>query len=111
MAATSLEKKNPFGNKIAIPDKVAKIYKLIHKKSGALGGNGYNGAIYGELTVGSMQRVIDILVDSCEMTHKSRFIDVGAGLGKPNFHAAQYPAVRLSLGIELEDIRYQVSRY
>lgn len=31
------------------------------------------------------------------------------GLGKPNFHAAQDPQVRLSIGIELEDIRFQLS--
>jgi hypothetical protein len=42
------------------------------------------------------------------MTNQSRFIDVGSGLGKPNFHAVQDPGVRVSLGIELEDIRWQV---
>ena len=39
-----------------------------------------------------------------------RFIDIGAGLGKPNFHVAQDPCCRLSLGVELEDIRWQVRR-
>jgi hypothetical protein len=28
--------------------------------------------------------------------------------GKPNFHAAQDPRVRLSIGVELEEIRWQV---
>lgn len=37
-----------------------------------------------------------------------RFIDIGAGLGKPNLHVAQDPCCRLSLGIELETIRWQV---
>ena len=76
--------------------------------TGALGGNGYVGAIYGELTMHSMQRVINFMVDKCELSRSSRFIDVGSGLGKPNFHASQDPCVRLSLGIELEDIRWKV---
>jgi hypothetical protein len=93
---------------IFIPPRVNKIYKIVRKYTGALGGNGYDGAIYGELTVGSMQRVLNILVDECEMTSHSRFIDVGSGLGKPNFHASQFPKARLSVGVELEEIRWKV---
>lgn len=88
--------------------KVDKIYGIVRKSSGALGGNGYDGAIYGELTQRSMQKVLEFLVGKCQLNSQSRFIDVGSGLGKPNFHASQYPGCRLSLGIELEDIRWQV---
>lgn len=98
-------------SKMIIQSGVRKVYKILQKKTGALGGNGYVGAIYGELTMHSMQKIIDILVEKCEMTSKSRFIDVGSGLGKPNFHAAQYPGVRISVGIELEDIRYQLAMH
>lgn len=45
------------------------------------------------------------------MDAQSRFIDVGSGLGKPNFHVAQSPGVRLSVGIELEHIRWQLAMY
>lgn len=89
--------------------RVKKAYKIIQKSTGALGGNGYNGAIYGELTLHSMQKVIDFLVDNCELGQGSMFIDVGSGLGKPNFHASQDPAVRVSIGIELEEIRWQLA--
>jgi hypothetical protein len=89
-----------------VPNQVKQVYKVIHKATGVLGGNGYNGAIYGELTVGSMQKVIDFLVSECELSQASRFIDVGSGLGKPNFHALQSPEVSLSLGVELEEIRW-----
>ena len=98
----------PLASKVIINKRVDMVYKLINKMTGSLGGNGYNGAIYGELTMHSMQKVVDILVQKCEFTHHSRFIDVGSGLGKPNFHVAQYPAVRLSIGVELEEIRWQV---
>lgn len=37
--------------------RVKKVYKIVQKSTGALGGNGYNGAIYGELTLHSMQKV------------------------------------------------------
>lgn len=93
---------------LSISPRIKKIYKLILKSTGTLGGNGYDGAIYGELTMHSMQRVINVLVEKCELTYASKFIDVGAGLGKPNFHVAQDPAVRISIGVELEDIRWKV---
>ena len=96
---------------LIIDPKVEKIYKLIRKSTGTLGGNGSTGAIYGELTMHSMQKCINVLVEKCEMNHTSRFIDVGSGLGKPNFHAAQDPACRLSLGVELESIRWQLAMH
>jgi hypothetical protein len=100
---------NIFGHKVVQDPRVSKVYKMIHKYTGTLGGNGYDGAIYGELTQGSMQKVLDIMVEKLGMDNQSRFIDVGSGLGKPNFHAAQNPQVRLSVGIELEEIRYQMA--
>lgn len=94
---------------LSVDWKTERVYKIIQKATGALGGNGYNGAIYGELTMRSMQRIINTLIEKFDLNSSSRFIDVGAGLGKPNFHAAQDPGVRLSLGVELEDIRWQLS--
>jgi hypothetical protein len=94
-----------------LPKEVDAVYKLIARKTGALGGNGYSGAIYGELTMHSMEKVLQVLVHFCELNENSRFIDVGSGLGKPNFHALHSPAVRLSLGIELEEIRWQVINF
>jgi hypothetical protein len=93
-------------DQLEVSNKVKQVYKIVHKATGALGGNGTTGAIYGELTIGSMQKVIDYLVSDCELTTASRFIDVGSGLGKPNFHALQSPGVCLSFGVELEEIRW-----
>ena len=99
----------PQAGKIAIPPAVTAAYKCISQATGSLGGNGSTGAIYGEITVGSMQHIMNYLKDKCDLTEGSRFIDVGSGLGKPNFHAAEDPAVRLSIGAELERIRHEVS--
>ena len=98
-------------NKIKVGARAQKAYSIIRNCTGTLGGNGTTGAIYGELTMGSMQKIINLMVEQCELDNQSRFIDVGSGLGKPNFHAAQDPQCRLSVGVELEDIRWHLSMY
>jgi hypothetical protein len=98
-------------SKVKISPRVDKVYSIIRQCTGTLGGNGTTGAIYGELTMGSMQKIINLMIEKCELNNQSRFIDVGSGLGKPNFHAAQDPQCRLSVGVELEDIRWQLSMY
>lgn len=57
-----LIRKGEFGKRgkkpsASLDSKVHRVYKLINKSTGALGGNGYDGAIYGELTMHSMQKV------------------------------------------------------
>jgi hypothetical protein len=91
--------------------RVNTVYRCIQRATGSLGGNGCGGPIYGELTVGSMQNVIDYLVNKCEFSESSRFIDIGSGRGKPNFHVAQDPGVCLSIGVEVEEIRWRVCNF
>jgi len=50
--------------------------------------------------------VVDLLIDECDFSKDSVFLDIGAGLGKPNFHAAISPGVKLSLGVELIGTRW-----
>jgi hypothetical protein len=40
---------------------VQQVYSVLQAATGSLGGNGNSGAIYGELTQNSMQRVVDLL--------------------------------------------------
>lgn len=89
-------------------NKIEDLYSIIHKATGSLGGNAYASAMYGELTRGSMDAIFKLLKDECELNDKSSFIDIGSGLGKPNFHAAQM-GIHLSIGVELVDIRHQLS--
>ncbi|KDO26937.1 hypothetical protein SPRG_07650 [Saprolegnia parasitica CBS 223.65] len=88
---------------------VASIYKVIHKTTGALGGNAAGGAIYGEITRNSMGKILEYMQKNCELGRDSVFLDIGSGLGKPNFHASMTPGVAVSYGIELEDQRWQLS--
>lgn len=108
LSTQPLSDNDAFVGKILIPPTVTVAYKCIHQATGKLGGNGATGPIYGEITVGSMQHIFNFMKQECGFTADSRFIDVGSGLGKPNFHAAQDPGVRLSIGVELERIRHQV---
>ena len=48
------------------------VYKLVRKTTGTLGGNGYDGAIYGELTMHSMHKIVNILMSKCEVGNFSR---------------------------------------
>ncbi|RLN73081.1 hypothetical protein BBJ28_00003788 [Nothophytophthora sp. Chile5] len=88
---------------------VTEVYKAIRKSTGSLGGNAAGGAIYGEITQASFQRVVDYLKQHCELSAASRFLDVGSGLGKPNFHVAIDPGVEVSYGVELEELRWHLS--
>ena len=53
-----------------------------------------------------MQKVVELLKEHAGLDAKSKFIDVGSGLGKPNFHVAADPGVALSYGIECETNRW-----
>lgn len=104
-------KKLPFGGKtkpIEIPKNVKRVYNIVHKHTGNIGGNGHGGAIYGELTTGSMQKMTNLMIEHTGLSKDSRFIDVGCGLGKPNLHVAQYPGVDFSYGIEMEKVRWML---
>mmetsp|Transcript_37509 Transcript_37509/g.82121 ORF Transcript_37509/g.82121 Transcript_37509/m.82121 type:complete len:394 (+) Transcript_37509:116-1297(+) len=85
---------------------VKKVYSLVSGRTGSLGGNGAGGAIYGELTSGSMQKMVDLMKLHTDFGPDSRFIDVGCGLGKPNLHVATDPGVSFSYGIEHEKVRW-----
>ncbi len=100
---------NPFRGGVVVPASVKRVYSMIGKTTGSLGGNGATGAIYGELTVGSFQKIVDLLKAHCNLNCNSRFVDVGSGLGKPSFHVAQDPGCQMSFGVELEELRWRLS--
>lgn len=83
-----------------------KLYGLIQTKTGSLGGGGSGGEIYGELTQASFHKIITVLKQRCKLNRDSVFLDIGSGLGKPNFHVAIDPGVHMSLGIEIQGSRW-----
>ena len=103
------KKKLIFGrlvDEINIQPNVRKVYGIIRKLTGSIGGNGSHGPIYGELTMTSMQKVINLMKEHMNFNSNSKFIDVGSGIGKPNLHVCQDPGVKLSYGIEIEQSRW-----
>ena len=94
---------------IMVKDSVKKVYGIIRKLTGSIGGNASHGPIYGELTMGSMQKMVELMKQHTGFDHSSRFIDVGSGIGKPNFHVANDPGVDLSYGLEVDADRWLLS--
>jgi Histone methylation protein DOT1 len=93
-------------NEITIQENVRLCYGIVKKLTGSIGGNASGGPIYGELTIGSMQKVVRIMKTLTGLDSSSRFIDVGSGIGKPSIHVAQDPGVAFSYGIEVEVDRW-----
>jgi len=111
ISVPSVKRRLLFGryvHQVQCTSNVEAVYKIVHKLTGNIGGNGYSGPIYGELTKHSMQKVIDLMVKATDFSSSSRFIDVGSGIGKPNLHVAQYPGVEFSCGVEMEHTRWSL---
>ena len=103
------KKRLPFSNpQIETQKNVKDTYTIVRRLTGSIGGNGSSGAIYGELTMGSMQKMINLMKKYTSFDSNSRFIDVGSGIGKPNIHVCQDPGVEFSYGIEMERSRWML---
>lgn len=87
-------------------ERIDNLYGLIRNKTGSLGGGGSGGEIYGELTQYSFHKIVLKMIEICDLSSNSIFLDIGAGLGKPNFHTAIYPGCKMSLGIEIQGSRW-----
>ena len=88
-----------------VQQRVKTLYSLI-QRTNKVGGEGMGGAIYGEITIGSMTKMMHYLKEHTDFGPDSVFIDVGSGLGKPTMHAAVDPGCRLSLGVEMQGVRW-----
>lgn len=88
---------------------ISAMYRTIESATMRTGGGGNNGPIYGEMAQRSMERVVSVLVEHYGMNKCSRFLDVGSGIGKPVFHVGAQTQPVLSMGIEIEEIRYMLS--
>jgi len=62
--------------------------------------------IAGEITMSSMERIIESMRKLTNFNSSSRIIDIGCGQGKPNFHFAIAVNPVLNVGIELVPMRW-----
>jgi SAM-dependent methyltransferase len=88
-----------------VTDMVTQVYKIIRQATKDMRPGVTGDGIYGELTQGLMAKVIQNLQTHTDLNASSHFLDIGLGLGKPNFHVAQEVGC-VSIGIEAEPIRY-----
>ena len=82
---------------------VADLYKAASRWMRRLGGGEGLTGIYGTLTRGDVEKVMQALTADTGMNRGSRFLDVGAGLGQPLLHAALKPGVARARGFEIDD--------
>jgi len=61
--------------------------------------------------MGTFQKIVNVLCQHTGFDASSSFLDIGSGLGKPNLHVALNPGVQLSFGIEVEELRWQLSMH
>jgi hypothetical protein len=95
------EEKDQLNNgKVSIQPNVEQIYSIMQAKTGGLGVNAEGGPIYGELTKGAFQKIVNCMKEFMEFNKNSCFIDLGSGGGKPNLHVSQDPGVAISIGVE-----------
>lgn len=90
-----------WNSKLVVRHCTDKLYRAVQSLC-SLGGNGSGEAIYGEMTIGSFQRIVDHMKKYLAFTKESKFLDIGSGVGKPTLHVSQDPGVALSMGIELK---------
>jgi len=91
---------------VHIPANVRKTYRIVGRLTSSIGGNASGGPIYGELTMSSMQKMVNLMKKHTSFDSRSSFIDVGSGIGKPNLHVTQDPGVEFSYGIEVHHDRW-----
>jgi uncharacterized membrane protein YgcG len=56
-----------------------------------------------------MQKMVDLMIQHTGLDRDSFFLDVGSGIGKPNFHVANDPCVQVSFGLEVDPDRWLLS--
>jgi 16S rRNA G527 N7-methylase RsmG len=76
------------------------VYGILNRCAnvGAVGG-----AIFGEITQQKFQEIINYMKEHCEFNDESLFLDVGSGMGKPNFHAAIDPGCKVIIIVVMKN--------
>lgn len=95
-------------NEINQQRKTERAYQIVKKITNDLTGGCSGGKkcspTYGEFTMGSTTNILNAM-----QLHKNAiFLDVGSGRGRVNFHCSSLNLVKASIGIEIDENRYQV---
>jgi hypothetical protein len=88
-------------------DALYRIMQRIERNIG--GGEGFEG-IYGSIRPKGMTRVLKCMIDACDLGPSSCLVDVGSGLCRPLMHAAVFPGVQTTVGIEIDSVKCAKAR-
>jgi len=88
-------------------DVIKKLYGQMRSVERALGGGEGVAGLYGSITQGSMEKVIQAWKEKCEFGRKSIMCDIGAGLARPLLHAIGDGEIdgSRSFGIEIDMVK------
>ncbi|EGD72899.1 hypothetical protein PTSG_04628 [Salpingoeca rosetta] len=90
--------------------RVDRVYRIIGRKHDVTSGADGRYGITGHATKGSMAKLLTLLQNKCELNENATFLDLGHGMGRPNFHAAALtPPVKASVGTEYNPHLYKQS--
>ncbi|KAG2445539.1 hypothetical protein HXX76_000154 [Chlamydomonas incerta] len=85
--------------------RVDALYGLMQSFENKLGGGEGVEGLYGSITQGGMQKILECLAHNTGLDHRSTFIDIGAGLGRPLLHAMVSHGVPCTWGVELDRVK------
>ncbi|PNW79759.1 hypothetical protein CHLRE_08g365550v5 [Chlamydomonas reinhardtii] len=85
--------------------RVDALYGLMQSFENKLGGGEGVEGLYGSITQGGMQKILECLAHNTGLDHRSTFIDIGAGLGRPLLHAMVSHGVPCTWGVELDKVK------
>eukprot|EP00045_Choanoeca_perplexa_P014204 m.165793 g.165793 ORF g.165793 m.165793 type:complete len:768 (+) comp16605_c0_seq2:52-2355(+) len=89
---------------------VTEVYRIVNAKLDVTCGADGRYGITGNVTKGSMTRMLKFLRQECELDEESMLIDLGHGMGRPNLHAAALvPPIKASIGTEFNPQLYKQS--
>ena len=92
-----------------VSSRLKRMYSIVNrKKTGAESAYGGDKVtpIAGEITKGSMIRVVKIMEDKMSFNSNSRVLDIGCGQGKPSLHFATAVNPSFNFGVEVVPWRW-----
>ncbi|KAG2501386.1 hypothetical protein HYH03_001174 [Edaphochlamys debaryana] len=81
------------------------LYSLMQSFENKLGGGEGVEGLYGSITQGGMQKVLDCLRHNTGFNKSSKLVDIGAGLGRPLLHAMVTAGLEDVWGVELDSVK------
>lgn len=101
------QERNGFQEKNESNINLRKLYSAMQTIENRLGGGEGIEGIYGSITQTGTSKIMEVMVESCNLNEESFVADVGAGLCRPLVHAVVGCGVKRAIGFEVDPIKCQ----